>query len=242
MTDPVTSIIDIVTGLTWMDRNLGAAASTPYINGSFDNDQWVKTTGLFYQWGRKDAFPGSNGTDNNQTYYTPVDPGGTTANFPGSSYTELPDMVQNPLNFANNITSYYGSVNQGLNNDSWGGESGQKTVYDPCPPGWRVPPISIAGDNSWGSSGDWDTWTYYGLVFNGVNGMAGLSHFYPLAGRRLSTTGVVSRASTIGYYWSASQEASSTPRSSNLLINSSGVYPASQDQRVCGFSVRCVVE
>ncbi len=73
VTDPVTSATDLETGLTWMDRNLGAKANTPLIGVMFDNDQWVKTRGLYYQWGRKDAFPASDGTNTSQTYYTPSD-------------------------------------------------------------------------------------------------------------------------------------------------------------------------
>ncbi|MCD8103011.1 MAG: fimbrillin family protein [Alistipes sp.] len=240
VTDPVTPATDTETGLTWMDRNLGATANNPYINGSFNNDQWVKTLGLYYQWGRKDAFPGGDGTNNNQTYYTPTATTGTTANPPTGSYTELPGMVQNPLNYATNWQNYSGSVNQpGEQNDSWGGNTGIKTVYDPCPSGWRIPPITVNGKNSWGSSGDWDSWTDNGRVFHGVNGTAGVSNFYPASGYRL-TSGQLYHQGTGGYYWSTT--ASSATNGYNLTFNSSSVTPAYSTTRTAGFSVRCVAE
>ncbi|MCD7969225.1 MAG: fibrobacter succinogenes major paralogous domain-containing protein [Alistipes sp.] len=68
--------------------------------------------------------------------------------------------------------------------------------------------------------------------------------YYPAAGLRLYTTGVVSGTSTAGYYWSASQSAntSNPERSSYLSINSSNVYPANYNPRAYGLSVRCVAE
>lgn len=40
-----------VTNWKWMDRNLGA------VNASFLGNNWHKSAGLQYQWGRKDPFP-----------------------------------------------------------------------------------------------------------------------------------------------------------------------------------------
>ncbi|MCD8103010.1 MAG: fimbrillin family protein [Alistipes sp.] len=241
VTEPVTSATDTETGLSWMDRNLGAMANSPYINDIFNNDQWAKTFGLYYQWGRKDAFPGSDASGGNQTYFTPAAPAGTTADIPTDSYTELPGMVENPLNFATNWNTYYGSINQpGNQNDSWGSATGIKTVYDPCPPGWRVPPISISGTNSWGSNGDWGSWTDKGRLFNGVSGTAGFSHFYPAGGYRNLSNGQLYYHGTNGCYWSTT--ASSATGGYALYFSSSSVGPASSNYRTYGFSVRCVAE
>ena len=232
VTEPVTWATDNVSALTWMDRNLGAAGTTYDANGK---------NGLYYQWGRKDAFPGSDGSVNNQTYYTPADPGGTTANLPTGTYTDLPDMVQNPLNFATNNDTYYGSVNQAVDqNDSWGGVSGKKSVYDPCPPGWKMPPIYYSGTNaSWGSESDWGAWANTGRIFNGVGGTAGLNHFFPAAGYRTSSTGALYYPGNRGYYWSASSNWA--PYGWHLLFYS-GRASRLFDARTYGFSVRCVAE
>ncbi|MCD8172061.1 MAG: fimbrillin family protein [Alistipes sp.] len=232
VTEPVTWATDTETGLIWMDRNLGAAVA-----GGYDPDG---RNGLFYQWGRKDAFPSGDGTDGNQTYYTPAEPGGTTGNIPTDSYTELPELVQNPLNFATNWQNYYGSINHEDNNDSWGGETEIKTVYDPCPPGWKVPPISVSGTDSWGTSVDWDSFIDKGRIFNGATGTAGLSQFYPASGYRLSSNGQLYTQGTGGYYWSAT--AQSANRGYNLYLPSDSVNPRSHNTRTLGFPVRCVAE
>lgn len=44
--------------VTMMDRNLGAARGTPPDNLGTDQETVVETFGLYYQWGRKDPFPG----------------------------------------------------------------------------------------------------------------------------------------------------------------------------------------
>ncbi|MCD7969414.1 MAG: fimbrillin family protein [Alistipes sp.] len=233
VTEPVTSATDTETGLTWMDRNLGAAVA-----GLYDPDG---RNGLFYQWGRKDAFPAGDGTGNNQTYYTPDHPSGTTDNLPTGTYTELPGMVQNPLNFATNNSTYYGSVNQsGDQNNSWGGVSGGKTAYDPCPPGWKMPPILVSGTNSWGNSGDWGSFTDKGRVFNGVNSTADLNHYYPASGFRNLSSGFLQVQGTYGRYWSTT--AQSATYGYALYFNSGSVNPANANNRAYGFSVRCVAE
>ncbi|MCD8172063.1 MAG: fimbrillin family protein [Alistipes sp.] len=233
VTEPVTWATDTETGLIWMDRNLGAAVA-----GGYDPDG---RNGLFYQWGRKDAFPSGDGTDGNQTYYTPAEPGGTTGNIPTDSYTELPELVQNPLNFATNYNSYSGSVIQGSDNDSWGGETQTKTVYDPCPPGWKVPPISIGGNNSWGTEGVWGSWTGNGRIFNGASGTAGLSHFYPACGLRHASDGQLYDQGMEGFYWYATATSFDT-HSLYLYFFSGFVLPANSDDRTLGFPVRCVAE
>lgn len=221
VTEPVTSATDNVSGLTWMDRNLGAAGTTYDATGK---------NGLFYQWGRKDAFPGSDGTNNIQQYYTQS--GGsapTNANSTGS-YTELPDMVQNPMNFATNNTTYTGSAGD----NSWS-NSGAKTIYDPCPPGWKMPP-----EDGWGSGSDWGAQSNTGRVFNGIGGTAGLNHFYPAAGCRYYNNVPLLDTSDHGNYWSASPNSATHGR--GLHFYSTTVHPSNNHYRAFGFSVRCVSE
>ena len=224
VTEAVSYATDPATGLTWMDRNLGAGGAGSYQSGG--------RNGLFYQWGRKDAFPGSNGNNGSQQYYTQA--GGSTAgndNLTGS-YTDLPGMVQNPLNFATNYETYYGSLNEaGANNKSWS-DGGAKTLYDPCPPGWKMPPIEVNGADSWTWSA-WGAWENNGRVFKSGS----VNHFYPAAGRRIGNE--MYSSGTGGYYWSTSIYETNYAAAWTLY---SGGVSGESTYRNSGFSIRCVKE
>lgn len=92
-----------------LDRNIGAIRAD---RGTTD-DHWRESIGLNYQWGRKDPFA--------EHRYTRVD-----------SQLYLHETIENPTFFA-------------AGNDRWTKEwsrnlwcLGQKTIYDPCPVGYRV--------------------------------------------------------------------------------------------------------
>lgn len=80
--------------------------------------------GLKFQWGRKDPLQDDCDEVGNQ---------GDN----GLAYS-----IANPTKFINGVSPtknwYTGSDGRGDDN-LWGGISGQKTVWDPCPQGWRVP-------------------------------------------------------------------------------------------------------
>lgn len=241
VTEAVSSKKDTETGLTWMDRNLGAAGTGWDADGK---------NGLYYQWGRKDAFPGSDGTNNNQTYYTGNSMSGTSAALPTGSYSELPELVANPLNFATNNFDYYGSLNvEGGDNKSWSGNAGEKTIYDPCPAGWKIPPVQVNGTSIWGSNtfNDNSEWTFSayigtnkGALFDGVNGTAALGHFYPATGWRLYNKGTLDYIGTKGYVWSATTEAHNGCKS--LGFDNSSIWVEIICPRSYGQAVRCVAE
>ena len=109
-------------GKVWMDRNLGAQT-----NGTTST-----AYGLYYQWGRKDPFPG--GTHGSSTMPTTY---GTSPATIGSGSVSLLTSIQNPNIFYKNYTiSPYDWLTP--QKDVLWNNSG-KTVYDPCPDGWRVP-------------------------------------------------------------------------------------------------------
>lgn len=209
---------------TLMDRNLGAIGNTP---------GQVNTKGLLYQWGRKDAFPGSTSI-NNTTEPTLYTASGTTS----IAKTVVP--VEN--NFANSVanpaTFYYGSPNGNYdwysnnsiqNNTLW--EPASKTVYDPCPNGWRVPNNEI-WNNFTASNFTWDNTT-----LGRTN--ASFGGFYPAAGSRFFTNGLLSYTGTYGYYWSATFFSTTAYAFS---FNNSTLSYSVRASRSQGISVRCVKE
>ena len=88
-------------------------------------------------------------------------------------------------------------------NDSWQSE---KTVYDPCPAGWRVPD---GGENSiWAkalktieSFYDKALQTESGLKFSGALGADDMI-YYPASGYRVCQSSLLSAVGLSGYYWS----------------------------------------
>ena len=132
---------------TFMDRNLGASTNEKYQPGAF---------GLFYQWGRKDPFVGADGVessvyvkkyDMNGKWIEEVAEKGLVMNGEAVT-TNLELSIQNPTVFYLPSGSWptvdWLTANaQYQENDLWGGVSNIKSIYDPCPEGWRVP---AAGD------------------------------------------------------------------------------------------------
>jgi hypothetical protein len=92
-----------------MDRNLGAT-----LVEATTYDHRNRATGTLYQWGRKD--PMTTGTVMTQRY-----PFST----PEESYAEPTAFVWQEMYWTYQWDRYYWS-------------SDQKTIYDPCPPGWTV--------------------------------------------------------------------------------------------------------
>lgn len=113
---------------TMMDRHLGATSATPGDAGAL---------GLLYQWGRKDPFLGSSSGKE-------AVPAKSTAEWPvpvksDATSGTIENSIAHPMTFitansANDDWCYTG--NESVDNTRW---KSVKTVYDPCPPGYRVP-------------------------------------------------------------------------------------------------------
>ena len=80
----------------------------------------------YFQWGRKD----------------PLVNGSPVISHPGDA-NALATSIRNPGSFINqgtNCSDWYAAENYEHQDATlWGGASGSKTVWDPCPEGWRVP-------------------------------------------------------------------------------------------------------
>ncbi|WP_419522549.1 DUF4906 domain-containing protein [Alistipes finegoldii] len=134
-------------GATFMDRNLGAMS------------EGLTQRGLYYQWGRKDPFiypeNATSATTPKTTYNLEGYPFEVRGNI-GSDYTTLlpgytidwatahPTTVMvRPFKKTGCIDSWLLVTNPNLWGNATSGSiasaKSKKSIYDPCPPGWKVP-------------------------------------------------------------------------------------------------------
>lgn len=125
----------------FMDRNLGAMSSelgTAAVNG------------CFYQWGRKDPFPGPNYDGTIKAIYNSKGEVTEIATETVAEDNNIETAVKNPMTRYNGvsggnygwITKDVAAINKDLVFDIWGGVSKKKSMYDPCPAGYRMPQLA----------------------------------------------------------------------------------------------------
>ncbi|MDR0657325.1 MAG: hypothetical protein LBG18_00035, partial [Mediterranea sp.] len=208
--------------VSFMDRNLGALEAANSVKGC----------GLYYQWGRKDPFPAKDNV------------GGFGIADGGSGVT-IVQAIQNPGTF-------YG-IASGVNNDDWlstkndtlwGGddESKPKTIYDPCPAGWRVPFSGEGTSSPWYGFGSQafisdDAGGYVLPVDN--NGGQYTQSYWPAAGLRSRLPNSLISLGAGGNYWSATCRDTDVY---DLAFNSSDFASNHFYDRANGMPVRCVKE
>ena len=108
-----------------MDRNLGAIRSTFSTDDDLDA---ARAYGNLYQWGRKDPLPGSADGTSKEVGIIYDGDGVALPKIKVLSGGNLENCVKNPLVFYSRMV---------LDDNSWGPVA--KTIYDPCPKGWKVP-------------------------------------------------------------------------------------------------------
>jgi len=238
------SVIGYANGFA-MDRNLGAR-NTRYgtNNGS----------GLYYQFGRKDPFTNKStfywqglppatsvlagrlirndaveGTGGKNVRYSVLHPEvficGTDSD---SKWTLLTDDLSD-----GGIWNNYWHDKKYFTDEAKCHEL-KKSIYDPCPPGWKLPINGMwDGFNTtstrFGSNGRY----YYPEGYENRNATGRL--FFPLTGYRDYSSGAITAMTTTGYYW-LSQSA--------IVFNftSSSVITTLTRARSYAFPVRCVRE
>ena len=251
-------------GKTFMRQNLGAFTNS---EGSKDEQQILDSYGMYYQWGRKDPFPrplyfdaaGAYDEDrynDSSIYIKEVFAERTSSN------GTLEYITKNPMHFITNaacvaeggdgVGDWLVTPNNALWNDT------EKSVYDPCPKGWRVPSAEdmsvLKLDNSVDSTPVDEARKQYGWhLSDGVD-----YYFYPACGRRRYNDGLVENMNSKegvypsqpqpweGYYWTSTTTADgkavalyfdlTTTRTINKF------FPSHSARRANGFQVRCVKE
>lgn len=196
-----------------MDRNLGAISNT---RGS------VGAIGLQYQWGRKDPFLGPCSLyDNTMATST-----GTWSRVHVNSSVSVDWTIMNPMVYITTTDTHWNYQDVTLWDD-------EKTIYDPCPSGWRVPD---GGPNGvWVSSGVPEC--EYDDINMGITIPEPYSvpqSWYP---RTLARNGIGASLSYAGYgaYWGCNGSA--------FMFNSAGLFKLSaSENKTVSMAVRCIQE
>lgn len=212
-----------------MDRNLGATITNYNGYDPINCTEDSSIIGLYYEFGRKDPFKTKGEVEykNEKVDYAAV--------------------TNNPAVF---YVSYWSIYDY---NDPWhfGSRESEefigltKSIYDPCPAGWRVPLNSLMNKcNPWVS---FIENTYRTFIQNGYQYSDGTTKaFYPCSGYRSTTDGSIVDYHSGRYWTSAAKMKPSDPNgmyllmSNDALITSPIYYSGSCDG--VGYSVRCVQE
>ncbi len=215
---------------TMMDRNLGATSATPGDVGAL---------GLLYQWGRKDPFLGSSSISSSTIAKSTI--AWPSAVYSDSSNGTIAYATANPTTFiSDNIYNddWYYTGDFSTDDTRWTTSDKAKSIYDPCPAGWRVP--------DGGSNGIWSKAGFGTTTYDSTN--EGISFsisspsttWYPASGYRNNRDGGLGYVGDYGNCWSASPSSYNAYR---LDFSYNGrVSPSYYNARACGCSVRCLQE
>ena len=252
-----------------MDRNLGALNNTPMD---------VNNRGMFYQWGRKDPFMPSrspyranlesgNVAECNEPNWEVGDGSATWVigrDFVAKNLTAAPGNI--PLSVANptaflfpyaNASHWYTTSNDIETRESSLWSADVKTIFDPCPVGYKMPGRNLYGIadqdgvNSYKTGGrpeeydaagenpdyEWNAEKDCGRVWKRTG------DYYPCAGNIYPTDGNTHNyAGGWAYYWTAHEYTQGlSPRSFRVDFNSNGATYFAGAENFC-HQVRCVKE
>lgn len=220
---PSTTVADIDAGFAGekaiMDRNLGALVVTPTTGTT------LASHGLFYQWGRKDPLGGEKIKGQpSMNKYVEV------------AAADMGASIKNPTIF------YYTNggdwLASGGSADLWD-NSGAKTVYDPCPYGYKVPAYASTL-NMWNKVDDATfptVWTYDEA--NGYCKFNTATSVFPLCGYVNGTSQSQSGYGKRAVVWSSTE--SSSGAASCMFIRENKYKEASYNKSSAA-SVRCIKE
>ena len=241
-----------------MTRNLGAAW----------NDNTSKSFGLLYQWGRKDPFVGASSNASGTTTFATSTMGqkwgdaSHVKTLTGASEANITSAIANPTTFylQRNTTQYdwVGDTYANQRDNLWGNPNtttktpntarGSKSIYDPCPPGWRVAPqdtwtrFTTHGYNTSNASefNVKGSFNYgWNFIYAGPD-KTGSEAFYPAAGYRDTSTGALLVVGTEGGSWCSSSYVAGNHNAGDFWFHTGNVNPLNNGNRSNGLPVRCV--
>lgn len=171
---------------TMMDMNVG----------TFNNNKnSTNAVGLYYQFGRKDPFPGRG--NNGNSFQAQAG----TAMSSAAGPVDIATAVKNPTVYYTNT-----SGNSWCSDDAsatWAGES--KTIYDPCPSGYRVPASAV-----WRTT-DGATVGTFTDEFKDYRGCSYGDIWYAATGQVDKGTATINSGVAISFMWSRDINGSGNP-------------------------------
>ena len=233
----------------------GGTKQFTVINITQNNGDKKEGIATLYQFGRKDALPGTDTFYPTNSYSFDNTTGGRSLGY----------AIQHPENmfiYAQTGTYYYDWCNATYYN-LWSADNTTtgfndnavvKTVYDPSPVGFKMPASNAftgftsdgqyqsgaANINANGTADSWDKFSAaYGHNFY-TNGSKTATIFFPASGFRDSGDGSLSSVGDFGYDWSAVPY--DTGGGCSLSFYWSSVSPQSSSSRSYGFAARPVSE
>ena len=261
--NPLTATANPQSGVTFMDRNLGAYSGN--YEASSKPEDVLAAYGLYYQWGRKDPFArpyfyDAAGAESEMMYGASGAYVENTTKEVSSKVGTIDYAIAYPMTFITNATS----IEEGgdgigdwlfeADNALWNDNA--KSVQDPCPYGWRVPraselaTLSLASDNT----ADLDTARkQYGWYLE----RGSERYFFSACGYRRYTDGKIQNVNYSdaypynpepweGYYWSSTADDNGLAVSLHfdlITTRSLAHFEAnSPSRRANGMQVRCVKE
>ena len=229
----------------------GGVAQETVINITQNPGNVKKGATTLYQFGRKDAFPGVDASDLAANSHFTQNAGDNMSIMNG---------IQHPDNFYIWGSSWYSTPPTGYSYyNLWSAEnmttgfndnSVVKTVYDPCPVGFKMPASNaFTGFTANGQNGgtmnvdgtsDWQTYqNNFGHNFWTSSSKTATINF-PASGYRSYSDGSLSYVGYYGYYWSAVPGL--TNNGCYLVFGSGFVFPLYSNYRTHGFAARPVSE
>ena len=265
--NPFAEVDTYSNGKTFMRNNLGAFTNS---NGSIEEQKILDSYGMYYQWGRKDPFIrpyyyDASGAESEGLFKD--DGTYITENFVErkSSNGTIEYAIENPMQFIYNAehSEYKNESGAGVgdwmvaaDNNLWSDTA--KSVYDPCPYGWRVPTaedLSVLYLSDVEDRTPLDTAKkQYGWNLSDGNS----TYFYSACGRRRYNDGKIENMNYkegvytvqpqpwVGHYWTSTTTADgmavslyfdlTTTRTINKFVVNKPRFRAN------GLQVRCVKE
>ncbi len=226
-----TNSYDGFAGVNIMDRNLGALVVT--VAGDESPD--IRSVGFYYQWGRKDPFMHARTFESYPS----------KAKVAGEETTKVGNLISIGYSIAHPTHYAYVPEKDDSNwtddtDGAYWDDNGSKSIYDPCPPGYRVPlrntdvPMWTQTDEGWTwNKGDaakfWFRHEASGVVF-------------PLAGYIDCWGGSIAKSNQRCIIWSATNKGTTEARGAFIRWDKDNVYYSQSIAKAKAGSVRCVVE
>jgi hypothetical protein len=251
---------------TGLDEEFEVLTKTITVTQNAGTEATADNTNPYWQWGRKDPFPPGNGILNSYNTERTIYYGADYSRAVSFTYaTSVDDAIASPHIFyasgngANWINSDYldlwdlGNADRGTN--TFGDNDITKTIYDPSPVGFKMPPSNaftgFTYDGKNGSNvsnlnvfGTFDEGYWFYSYPNTTGGTSGTPVFFPASGYRFGATlgsqigGTLSLTGFYGNNWSALPGTSATSSYHLGFAANNVVVPFNNNSRNIGNPVR----